>query len=375
MRTLLCVSVAIYLFNAICICASFDPAAKRTTPGDNLPRPRTFVCDESYGLMVPDNCRRAVQNMPASNHQNLFGNWDVPGISANFQLPQWFVHGDCVAAVYINLYPDDVEGYLSPGADTDVASWGGIQAGLLSLINHCSTVPAAGGGVLTKGGYDITVRTVNDPAPGSTVQWTKHGCRHVYEDISGVACPRISPPMGLPEPTNEGICGGPRHYCTMDASCCKGANCITQHMKISTLLLGIADARNDVPLGTCSPLSLSSRNSIQGTIRNELSSPANSKGVSGRLLKNSDRGAWRHSSIIKPRAFTNNTISVPISKRKFVRRDESPECLPEFGAPSATACRDALAQMPGTTGYKTFGQWFTEANEPLPQSWSATRGW
>ncbi|KAI9795639.1 MAG: hypothetical protein M1835_005424 [Candelina submexicana] len=328
--------------------------------------------------------------MPTSNHRNLFGNWDVPGISASYQLPQWFVHGDCVAAVYINLYPDDVEGDLSPGADTDVASWGGIQAGLLSLIRRCSTVPAAGGGILTKGGYDTTGRsyrlffyifkapldkTVDDPAPGSTVQWTTHGCRHVYEDVSAVACPKISPPMGLPEPTNEGICGGPCHYCMMDASCCKGANCITQHMKISTLLLGIADARNDFSLGTCSPLSLSSRNSIQGRIRNELSSPANNKGVSDRLLKNSDCGARRHSPIIKPEEFTNNTISVPIPKRKFVRRDETPECLPEFGAPSAPACRDALAQMPGTTGYKTFGQWFTGANEPLPQSWSATRGW
>ncbi len=175
MRSLLYFFAAGCLSNAIFTCvlsASFARKTRTDRTSARLPRPHASVCDESYGLMNPDNCRHAVQEMPSTTRQNVFGNWDVPGILVNYQLPQWFSHGergyppngncaslrnagDCVIAVFVNLYPDDVGGYLEPGADTDIFSWGEIQLWVLSLVNRCSTVPAPGGGLLTKGGYDI----------------------------------------------------------------------------------------------------------------------------------------------------------------------------------------------------------------------------
>ncbi|KAI9723306.1 MAG: hypothetical protein M1812_001189 [Candelaria pacifica] len=349
--------------------------------------PGSYVCDESYGLMDHDNCQRAVQEMPGSNRPNVFGNWDVPGIQPSYHLPQWFVHGDCVVAIYVNLYPDDIEGELEPGADTDIASWGEVQGGLLSLINRCSIVPAVDGGFLTKGGYAIggvsyrllyyvfkaPLASWNDPAPGSTIQWSKQGCRRVSEDDSAVACPTMIPPMGLQEPTSQAACG-PSYYCTTDANCCEGASCEMRHTNNAAILLGVVGTFANFALGSCSPSSLSPRD-IRQSRRDALSASALREGNSDEVSKISDRSSQKLPADPKRQERASSTVSAPFPKRRSVRRDDWAECLPEFGTPSAAACQDALDKMPSTLIYQSFGQWFTNANEALPQTWLGIHDW
>ena len=213
----------------------------------------------------------------------------------------------------------------------------------------------------------------NDPVAGSIIKWTKSGCQRV-SDGEAVACPHVSPPAGLQELTSPDSCG-PSYYCSVEADCCKGVKCVTWHMNIAAVLLGIADTAINFPLGSCSSSSILPRNSLRKSDRNAVSAHKIKKAISDGIFRHPDRGIRKHPSKIKRGEGASNALSVPYPEQSLIRRDDWAECLPEFGNPSAAACLDAWAKMPGTIDYKTFGQWFTNAQEALPRSWSANRGW
>ncbi len=213
----------------------------------------------------------------------------------------------------------------------------------------------------------------NDPAAGSTIRWTKSGCQRVC-DGGAVACPHVSPPAGVQEPASPDSCG-PSYYCSVEADCCKGTKCVTRHMNIAAVLLGIADTAINFPLGSCSSSPMLPRDSLRRSDRNAVSVYTTREAVAEVTFRHPDRGIRKHPSKGKRGKRSGNNLSVPYSEQNLIRRDDWAECLREFGSPSAAACLDAWANMPGTLDYRTFGHWFTNAQEALPQSWSATRGW